>query len=185
MGLDLKDKALRETLLEEIETEIEMARERLIPPSWQSGSLQKLRQAAERHWITEQEYNDLRVQFVTAIHSGKQISDREYSRQVAADSAGNALFYWCDKGNSTVTIERDGDGYSAIVYLNVHTLGKATARASAEQCILELEEYAAAHGFSPAPVTEQQCRGWCPPNHIASREEAFGYALAMLREYRK
>ena len=49
--------------------------------------------------------------------------------------------------------------------------------------IRALLDYAVAHGFTPAQVTGQQCRAWCPPNHMATREEAFGYALAMLQSY--
>ena len=53
----------------------------------------------------------------------------------------------------------------------------------AEHCARTLQDYAAAHGFIPAQVTWPPCRAWCPPNHIATREEAFGYALAMLQSY--
>ena len=77
--------AMRESLLEDVQTEIEMAREGQIPPSWQHDRLQDLKQAA------------------------------------------------------------------------------------------------AAHDFTPAWVIEQQCRAWCPPSYISTREEAFGYALAMLQ----
>lgn len=182
MNLDSRNKVLRETLLEEIATEIDMAREGQIPPSWQYDRLQDLKQAVERHWITEQEYSDLCARFEAAIHSTSQISDREYSGQVIAESGGNTLYCWCDKGNSTVTIERNENGYMVIVYLDEQALGETT-RSCAEQCIRELEAYAAVHGFVPAPPTEQQRRAWCPPNCIATREAAFGYALAMLQSY--
>lgn len=174
--------AMRESLLEDVQTEIEMAKEGQVPTSWQYDRLEDLKQAVAKHWITEQEYSDLCTRFETAVHSARQITDPEYDRQVVADSAGNTLFCWCGKGNSLVTIERGGDGFTAIVYLDAQALGE-TARACVEQCIRELQQYAAAHGFVPAQVTEQQCRTWCPPNHIATREEALGYALAMLQSY--
>lgn len=172
--------AMRESLLEDVQTEIEMAREGQIPPSWQHDRLQDLKQAAAKHWITEQEYSDLCAQFEAAVRSTRQITDQEYDRKIVADSAGNTLFCWNGKGNSIVSIDRDGDGFAVTVYLDAQALGE-TRRACAEQCIRALQEYAAAHDFTPARVTEQQCRTWCPPSYISTREEAFGYALAMLQ----
>lgn len=179
---DQRNHAMRESLLEDIRTEIEMAGEGQIPPSWQYDRLQDLKQAVERHWITEQECQDLCARFEAVVRSARQISDREYDRQVVAGSDGGTLYSWCGKGGSVVTIERDGDGFAALVYLDAQALGE-TVRSCAEQCIRALLDYAAAHGFTPAQVTGQQCRAWCPPNHIATREEAFGYALAMLQSY--
>ncbi len=179
---DSARQAMRESLLEDVQTEIEMAREGQIPPSWQHDRLEDLKQAVAKHWITEQEYSDLCAQFEAAACSTRQITDQEYDRQIVADSAGNTLYSWCGKGNSLVTIERGGDGFTAIVYLDAQALGETT-RACAEQCTRELRQYAVAHGFVPAQVTEQQCCAWCPPNHISTREEAFGYALAMLQSY--
>ena len=180
--IDIQRKVMRESLLEDVRTEIEMAREGQIPPSWQYDRLEDLKQAVAKHWITEQEYSDLCAQFEAAVRSTRQITDQEYDRQIVADSAGNTLFCWNGKGSSIVSIDRDGDGFAVTVYLDAQALGE-TRRACVEQCIRELQQYAAAHGFVPAQVTEQQCRTWCPPNHIATREEAFGYALAMLQSY--
>ena len=171
---------MRESLLEDVRTEIEMAREGQIPPSWQYDRVQELKQAVAKHWITEQEYSDLCAQFEAAVRSTRQITDQEYDRQIVADSAGNTLFCWNGKGNSIVSIDRDGDGFAVTVYLDAPALGE-THRACAEQCIHALQEYAAAHDFTPARVTERQCRAWCPPSYISTREEAFGYALAMLQ----
>lgn len=171
---------MRESLLEDVQTEIEMARERQIPPSWQHDRLQDLKQAAAKHWITEQEYSDLCAQFEAAVRSTRQITDQEYDRKIVADSAGNTLFCWNGKGSSIVSIDRDGDGFAVTVYLDAPALGE-THRACAEQCIHALQEYAAAHDFTPAWVIERQCRAWCPPSYISTREEAFGYALAMLQ----
>lgn len=180
--IDIQRKVMRESLLEDVKTEIEMAKEGQIPTSWQYDRLEDLKQAVAKHWITEQEYSDLCTRFETAVHSARQITDPEYDRQVVADSAGNTLFCWCGKGNSLVTIERGGDGFAVTVYLDAQALGE-TRRACAEQCIHALQEYAAAHGFTPGRVTEQQCRAWCPANRMATQEEAFGYALAMLQSY--
>lgn len=96
---------------------------------------------------------------------------RKYDRQIVADSAGNTLFCWNGKGSSIVSIDRDGDGFAVTVYLDAPALGE-TRRACAKQCIRALQEYAAAHGFTPARVTERQCRAWCPPNHITTRERS-------------
>lgn len=177
---DQRNHPMRESLLEDVQTEIEMAREGQIPPSWQHDRLQDLKQAAAKHWITEQEYSDLCAQFEAAVRSTRQITDQEYDRKIVADSAGNTLFCWNGKGNSIVSIDRDGDGFAVTVYLDAPALGE-TRRACAEQCIHALQEYAAAHDFTPAWVIEQQCRAWCPPSYISTREEAFGYALAMLQ----
>ena len=177
---DQRNHPMRESLLEDVQTEIEMAREGQIPPSWQHDRLQDLKQAAAKHWITEQEYSDLCAQFEAAVRSTRQITDQEYDRQIVADSAGNTLFCWNGKGSSIVSIDRDGDGFAVTVYLDAPALGE-THRACAEQCIHALQEYAAAHDFTPAWVIEQQCRAWCPPSYISTREEAFGYALAMLQ----
>ena len=187
MGVDFRmndsaRQAMRESLLEDVQTEIEMAREGQIPPSWQYDRLEDLKQAVAKHWISEQEYSDLCAQFEAAVRSTRQITDQEYDRQIVADSAGNTLFCWNGKGNSIVSIDRDGDGFAVTVYLDAPALGE-TRRACAEQCIHALQEYAAAHDFTPARVTEQQCRTWCPPNRISTREEAFGCALAMLQSY--
>ena len=187
MGVDFRmndsaRQAMRESLLEDVKTEIEMAREGQIPPSWQYDRLEDLKQAVAKHWISEQEYSDLCAQFEAAVRSTRQITDQEYDRQIVADSAGNTLFCWNGKGNSIVSIDRDGDGFAVTVYLDAPALGE-THRACAEQCIHALQEYAAAHGFTPARVTEQQCRAWCPANRMATQEEAFGYALAVLQSY--
>lgn len=180
--IDIQRKVMRESLLEDVQTEIEMAREGQIPPSWQYDRVQELKQAVAKHWITEQEYSDLCAQFEAAVRSTRQITDQEYDRQIVADSAGNTLFCWNGKGNSIVSIDRAGDGFAVTVYLDAQALGE-TRRACAEQCIRALQEYAAAHDFTPGRVTEQQCRTWCPPNRISTREEAFGCALAMLQSY--
>ena len=187
MGVDFRmndsaRQAMRESLLEDVQTEIEMAREGQIPPSWQYDRLEDLKQAVAKHWISEQEYSDLCAQFEAAVRSTRQITDQEYDRQIVADSAGNTLFCWNGKGSSIVSIDRDGDGFAVTVYLDAPALGE-TRRACAEQCIRALQDYAAAHGFTLARTTEQQCRTWCPPNHITTREEAFGYALAILQSY--
>ena len=187
MGVDFRmndsaRQAMRESLLEDVRTEIEMAREGQIPPSWQYDRVQELKQAVAKHWISEQEYSDLCAQFEAAVRSTRQITDQEYDRQIVADSAGNTLFCWNGKGNSIVSIDRAGDGFAVTVYLDAQALGE-TRRACAEQCIRALQEYAAAHDFTPGRVTEQQCRAWCPPNHITTREEAFGCALVMLQSY--
>ena len=187
MGVDFRmndsaRQAMRESLLEDVKTEIEMAREGQIPPSWQYDRLEDLKQAVAKHWISELEYSDLCAQFEAAVRSTRQITDQEYDRQIVADSAGNTLFCWNGKGNSIVSIDRDGDGFAVTVYLDAPALGE-TRRACAEQCIHALQEYAAAHGFTPARVTEQQCRAWCPANRMATQEEAFGYALAVLQSY--
>ena len=179
---DTQRKAMRESLLEDVQTEIEMAREGQIPPSWRYDRVQDLKQAVAKHWITEQEYSDLCAQFEAAVRSTRQITDQEYDRKIVADSAGNTLFCWNGKGNSIVSIDREGDGFAVTVYLDAPALGE-TRRACAEQCIQALQDYAAAHGFTLARGTAQQCRAWCPPNHIATREEAFSYALAMLQSY--
>ena len=139
---------MRESLLEDVQTEIEMAREGQIPPSWQHDRLQDLKQAAAKHWITEQEYSDLCAQFEAAVRSTRQITDQEYDRKIVADSAGNTLFCWNGKGSSIVSIDRDGDGFAVTVYLDAPALGE-TRRACAEQCIHALQEYAAAHDFTP------------------------------------
>ena len=180
--IDIQRKVMRESLLEDVRTEIEMAREGQIPPSWQYDRLEDLKQAVAKHWISEQEYSDLCAQFEAAVRSTRQITDQEYDRQIVADSAGNTLFCWNGKGSSIVSIDRDGDGFAVTVYLDAQALGE-TRRACAEQCIRALQEYAAAHDFTPGRVTEQQCRAWCPPNHITTREEAFGCALVMLQSY--
>ena len=180
--IDIQRKVMRESLLEDVQTEIEMAREGQIPPSWQYDRVQELKQAVAKHWITEQEYSDLCAQCEAAVRSTRQITDQEYDRQIVADSAGNTLFCWNGKGNSIVSIDRAGDGFAVTVYLDAQALGE-TRRACAEQCIRALQEYAAAHDFTPGRVTEQQCRTWCPPNRISTREEAFGCALAMLQSY--
>ena len=180
--IDIQRKVMRESLLEDVQTEIEMAREGQIPPSWQYDRLEDLKQAVAKHWISEQEYSDLCAQFEAAVRSTRQITDQEYDRQTVADSAGNTLFCWNGKGSSIVSIDRDGDGFAVTVYLDAPALGE-TRRACAEQCIHALQEYAAAHGFTPARVTERQCRAWCPPNRISTREEAFGCALVMLQSY--
>lgn len=52
---DTQRKVMRESLLEDVQTEIEMAREGQIPPSWQYDRVQDLKQAVAKHWITEQE----------------------------------------------------------------------------------------------------------------------------------
>ena len=168
--IDIQRKVMRESLLEDVRTEIEMAREGQIPPSWQYDRLEDLKQAVAKHWITEQEYSDLCAQFEAAVRSTRQITDQEYDRQIVADSAGNTLFCWNGKGNSIVSIDRDGDGFAVTVYLDAPALGE-TRRACAERCIRALQDYAAAHGFTPARVTEQQCRAWCPPNHITTRKK--------------
>ena len=180
--IDTQRKVMRESLLEDVQTEIEMAREGQIPPSWRYDRVQDLKQAVAKHWITEQEYSDLCAQFEAAVRSTRQITDQEYDRKIVADSAGNTLFCWNGKGNSIVSIDRDGDGFAVTVYLDAPALGE-TRRACAEQCIQALQDYAAAHGFTLARVTAQQCRAWCPPNYITTQEEAFGYALAMLQSY--
>ena len=177
-----RNHALRESLLEELQTEIEMARAGQIPPSWQYERQQDLKRAVELHWITEQESKDLWAQLEAALRSTRQISDREADLQAVADSRGNILYRWSGKGDSMVLTERDGDGYTAVVYLDAQALG-AEAEACVKQCAKELQEYAAAHGFVPETVTGEQCRALCPPGHIATREAAFGYALTMLRSY--
>ncbi|HIZ48624.1 MAG TPA: hypothetical protein H9810_07905, partial [Candidatus Gemmiger excrementavium] len=93
MGISERE-AMRESLLEDVQTEIEMAREGQIPPSWQYDSVQELKRAVAKHWITEQEYSDLCAQFEAAVRSTRQITDQEYDRQIVADSAGNTLFCW-------------------------------------------------------------------------------------------
>lgn len=121
---DQRNHPMRESLLEDVRTEIEMAREGQIPPSWQHDRLQDLKQAAAKHWITEQEYSDLCAQFEAAVRSTRQITDQEYDRQTVADSAGNTLFCWNGKGNSIVSIDRDGDGFAVTVYLDAPALGE-------------------------------------------------------------
>ena len=180
--IDIQRKVMRESLLEDVRTEIEMAREGQIPPSWQYDRLEDLKQAVAKHWISEQEYSDLCAQFEAAVRSTRQITDQEYDRQIVADSAGNTLFCWNGKGNSIVSIDRDGDGFAVTVYLDAQALGERSEPAP-NSGIRALLDYAVAHGFTPAQVTGQQCRAWCPPNHIATREEAFGCALAMLQSY--
>lgn len=106
--IDIQRKVMRESLLEDVRTEIEMAREGQIPPSWQYDRVEDLKQAVAKHWITEQEYSDLCAQFEAAVRSTRQITDQEYDRQIVADSAGNTLFCWNGKGNSIVSIDRDG-----------------------------------------------------------------------------
>lgn len=91
---DTQRKVMRESLLEDVQTEIEMAREGQIPPSWQYDRLEDLKQAVAKHWITEQEYSDLCAQFEAAVRSTRQITDQEYDRQIVADPAGNTLFCW-------------------------------------------------------------------------------------------
>ena len=145
--IDIQRKVMRESLLEDVRTEIEMAREGQIPPSWQYDRVQELKQAVAKHWITEQEYSDLCAQFEAAVRSTRQITDQEYDRQIVADSAGNTLFCWNGKGNSIVSIDRDGDGFAVTVYLDAPALGE-TRRACAEQCIRALQDYAAAHDFT-------------------------------------
>lgn len=88
------------------------------------------------------------AQFEAAVRSTRQITDQEYDRQIVADSAGNTLFCWNGKGSSIVSIDRDGDGFAVTVYLDAQALGE-TRRACAEQCIRALQEYAAAHDFTP------------------------------------
>lgn len=121
---DQRNHPMRESLLEDVQTEIEMAREGQIPPSWQHDRLQDLKQAAAKHWITEQEYSDLCAQFEAAVRSTRQITDQEYDRKIVADSAGNTLFCWNGKGNSIVSIDRDGDGFAVTVYLDAPALGE-------------------------------------------------------------
>ena len=129
MGVDFRmndsaRQAMRESLLEDVRTEIEMAREGQIPPSWQYDRVQELKQAVAKHWITEQEYSDLCAQFEAAVRSTRQITDQEYDRKIVADSAGNTLFCWNGKGNSIVSIDRDGDGFAVTVYLDAQALGE-------------------------------------------------------------
>lgn len=121
---DQRNHPMRESLLEDVRTEIEMAREGQIPPSWQYDRVQELKQAVAKHWITEQEYSDLCAQFEAAVRSTRQITDQEYDRQIVADSAGNTLFCWNGKGNSIVSIDRDGDGFAVTVYLDAPALGE-------------------------------------------------------------
>lgn len=91
------------------------------------------------------------------------------------------LYCWQGFGNSVVIISRNEDKFFAVVYLNSELLRKKTV-AYAEQCIHELQAYADSHGFIPSRVTRRQLQEWCPPNAIPSLEDAFGYAIAELKD---
>ena len=93
---DQRNHPMRESLLEDVRTEIEMAREGQIPPSWQYDRLEDLKQAVAKHWISEQEYSDLCAQFEAAVRSTRQITDRNMTarswriRPATRFSAGTA-----------------------------------------------------------------------------------------------
>lgn len=50
---DQRNHPMRESLLEDVQTEIEMAKKGQIPPSWQYDRLEDLKQAVAKHWISE------------------------------------------------------------------------------------------------------------------------------------
>ena len=177
----MQKRDLRKILYEEVDIDISMAHEGKIPPSWYADRLQDLRRAVEIGVISEQECLQLSTRFKVAVNSMEQISDKAYTDQCKKQADDSILYCWQGFGNSVVIISRNEDKFFAVVYLNSELLRKKTV-AYAEQGIHELQAYADSHGFIPSRVTRRQLQEWCPPNAIPSLEDAFGYAIAELKD---
>ncbi len=178
MDGDCQNQVLRNILLEEMETDLAMARAGKIPPSWYQDRMEDLKRAAEEELISEQECANLLDRFQEAVESNTQISDREYAQQCVDSSGGSVLYLWQGEGNSVVEISKGEGIYFSIVYLNEAALGDR-AILCAKQCISELQAYAVAQGVKicDKSVCEVSQRG---PQTALSLEEVLGRVIAEL-----
>lgn len=170
----------REILLEEMETDIVMAKDGKIPPSLYQNRLQDLKYAMEKALISKQEYDSLSRRFQAAVKSAEQITDQAYAQWCMEESGGKILYYWQGTGNSVVMISRNGDDYFPVVYLDHSALGNRLITYS-KQCTDELLAYAAAKKITPACSTSGG-QVSCELPHFPSLEEALGYVITELND---
>ena len=180
MDEEYQNQVLRNILLEEMETDLAMARAGKIPPSWYQDRMEDLKRAVEEELISEQECANLLDRFQEAVESNTQISDQEYAKQCVDSSGGRVLYIWQGEGNSVIEISKGEGIYFFIVYLNEAALGDR-AILCAKQCITELQAYAAAQGVKICEngVREVLQRGM---QTALSLEEVLGRVIAELNQ---
>lgn len=180
MGGNCQHRVFREMLLEEMKTDIAMAREGKMPHSLYQNRLQDLKCAVEKALISKQEYENLDRQLRAAVKSAEQLTDQEYAQWCVKESGGNILCYWQGAGNSVVMISKDGDNYYPVVYLDDSALGDRLITFS-NQCTNELLAYAAARKITPACSMKSR-QVSCELQHFPSLEEAVGYVITELND---
>ena len=168
----------REILLEEMKTDIVMAKEGQMPPSLYQNRLQDLKNAMEAALISKQEYESLSRQFQTSVKSAEQITDQAYAKCCVEESDGSIQYFWQGAGNSVVIIFRNGEDYFPVVYLNDSALGDKTVFYS-KQCKDELLAHAASRNITPVCRTDVG-QVSCGLRHFPSLEEALGYVITEL-----
>jgi len=181
MDGDCQNQVLREILLENIQTDIMMVREGLIPSSEQQQRLADLKDAVEEGLISNREYKKLSAQWLAAVNSIEQLTDEAFAQRCVAESGGKILYLWQGAGDSVVMIGRERGGFYSVAYLDAAALGKDMAM-YALRCMQALQCFAASQGVEVIPITERQRQEWCPPQLIPTLQEALSYAVAELSE---
>ena len=183
--IDIQRKVMRESLLEDVRTEIEMAREGQIPPSWQHDRLEDLETGccqALDHRAGIQVTCAPNLRRLSAVPG--RSPTRNTTRQIVADSRPGQHAFLLERQRQLHRLNRPGRGRicgdrlsgRAGIGRNAPSLRRAVYPRSAG-----LRSSARLHPRPESP------NGSAAPgaltNHITTREEAFGCALVMLQSY--
>lgn len=180
MGAHHCDKVMRDILLEDIKTDIMMAREGLISSEGIQQRLLDMKYASEEGLLSELECIIFADEFKTAADSAATKNNQEDIKRCMNETGGKVLYCREGPGESVVFLSQGKRGYLAIAYLDIRE--EKAMVSQAKKCVSDLKSFAADHNLFLSSVSELKMKEWTPPNCIPTLEEAISYLITELED---